>query len=48
MHKIVFKKQKTCTVFLPSYRNMSGSKFGRTRNAVGTRSAGEVNVCPPG
>ena len=35
----IFKKQKTCTMFLSSYRNKW--KFGRTRNAVGTRATGE-------
>ena len=35
------KKQKTCTVFLSSYTNTSGSLGLRTRNAVGTRAAGE-------
>ena len=41
LYILAFKKQKTCTVFLPSYSRRHEWKFGRTRNAVETRAAVE-------
>ena len=38
---MIFKKQKTCAVFLSYYRLKHEWKFGRTRNVMGTQATSE-------